>query len=122
CRDPPPWTPVHPRGRRYNRAFFKEPWGCYLRSDLMPAKKPAPKSAKGKKAVSRPATRKVPVRKPEPARARLVASPPRKGLPPAPKAPVPASPAEESPELKKPRPAAAAPAATAPVPAPTTLA
>ncbi|HXO64750.1 MAG TPA: RNA polymerase-binding protein DksA [Steroidobacteraceae bacterium] len=40
----------------------------------MPAKRPAPKSAKGKKAVSRPAARKtVAARKPEPARARTVA-------------------------------------------------
>jgi DnaK suppressor protein len=83
----------------------------------MPAKKPAPKSAKGKKAVSRPATRKLPARKPEPARARLVASPPRKGTPAAPRAAAPTALAEESPELKKP--ARAAPAATAPVPAPT---
>jgi DnaK suppressor protein len=80
----------------------------------MPAKKPAPKSAKGKKAVSRPATRKVPVRKPEPARARLVATPARKGTAPLGK-PAVAPDAEESPELKKPvRPAAPAAAPVTP--------
>jgi DnaK suppressor protein len=39
----------------------------------MPAKRPAPKSAKGKKAASRPAVRKALARKPESARARVAA-------------------------------------------------
>jgi DnaK suppressor protein len=82
----------------------------------MPAKKPAPKSAKGKKAVSRPPTRKVPARKPEPVRTRLVAAPPRKGTAPVVKAAAPAALAEETPELKKP------PRALAPAPAATTVA
>jgi DnaK suppressor protein len=58
----------------------------------MPAKRPAPKSAKGKKAASRPPTRKPVARKPEAPRARIVAgahprkiataiAPPRKALP-----------------------------------------
>jgi DnaK suppressor protein len=78
----------------------------------MPAKKPTPKSAKGKKAVSRPATRKVPARKPEAARTRLVASPARKGAAPVSK-PAAAPGAEESPELKK-AVRASAPAASTP--------
>jgi DnaK suppressor protein len=86
----------------------------------MPAKKPAPKSAKGKKAVSRPTTRKVPARKPEPPRARLIAAPPRKGLPAVGRAAAPAVLAEESPEMKKP-PRAPAPAERA-APAATILA
>jgi len=44
----------------------------------MPAKKPAPKSTKGKKAASRPATRKALGRKPDSARARVVAAHARK--------------------------------------------
>jgi len=77
----------------------------------MPAKKPAPKSAKGKKAVSRPTTRKPPARKPEAVRARLIAPPARKGAAPMNKLASPAV-AEEAPELKKPpRPLAPAPAA-----------
>jgi DnaK suppressor protein len=82
----------------------------------MPAKKPAPKSAKGKKAVSRPTTRKAPARKPQAARARLVASPARKGAAPVSK-PAAAAAADESPELKKPPRAAAAAAAPPPAPA-----
>jgi DnaK suppressor protein len=81
----------------------------------MPAKKPAPKSAKGKKAVSRPTTtRKPPARKPEPARARLVAAPARKGVAPLTKSAAPAGIAEEAPELKKPQ----RPVAPAAIPAP----
>ena len=40
----------------------------------MTAKRPAPKSAKGKKAASRPPVRKALARKPEAARARVVAA------------------------------------------------
>jgi RNA polymerase-binding transcription factor len=65
----------------------------------MPAKRPAPKSAKGKKAASRPAVRKAMARKPEPVRVRAVAAPPRK-IPTVPKKPAAPSP-----------PAGAAPAA-----------
>src|ERR1700680_9146 len=83
----------------------------------MPAKRPAPKSAKGKKAASRPAVRKAIARHPETARARaVVASHPRKSAP-APKkpaAPPPASGAESVPEVKKPlRPPAPPPSAPA---------
>jgi len=81
----------------------------------MPAKKSAPKSAKGKKAVSRPPTRKGPPRKGEAPRARLVAAAGRKVVPPV-KSPAPVSETDEAPELRKP-PRAAAPAA-APAPAP----
>ena len=59
----------------------------------MPAKKPAPKSAKGKKAPSRPAAKKVIARKPEPARAKPVAATARKAPPAA--APKKAAPAAE---------------------------
>jgi len=86
----------------------------------MPAKRPAPKSAKGKKAASRPPARKALARKPEPARARTAAaaSHARKAVV-APKKPAAASaaPAESSPELKRPlRPvvATAMPAAARP--------
>jgi len=44
----------------------------------MPAKRPAPKSTKGKKAASRPAVRKALPRKPDAARARVVAAQGRK--------------------------------------------
>ncbi len=44
----------------------------------MPAKRPAPKSTKGKKAASRPAARKAPGRKPDGGRARVVAAHVRK--------------------------------------------
>jgi DnaK suppressor protein len=85
----------------------------------MPAKRPAPKSAKGKKAASRPAVRKAIARQPETARARaVVASHPRKSAP-APKKPAahpPASGAEAVREVKKPlrppAPPASAPASS----------
>jgi len=69
----------------------------------MAAKKPAPKSAKGKKPVSRPPARKPLARKPEAARPRPVSAQVRKAaaVPPARKAAAaPAAPAEL--ELKKP--------------------
>ena len=68
----------------------------------MPAKRPAPKSPKGKKAT-RPAVRKVIARKPETARVRTAAAHPRKGAA-APKKPVPHPPpaAEAAAEPKKP--------------------
>jgi DnaK suppressor protein len=73
----------------------------------MPAKKPAPKSAKGKKASSRPAAKKVLARKPEPARIRPVSAAARKAAPaPAPKkAAVHAQPLAAEPvnAVKKPR-------------------
>jgi DnaK suppressor protein len=49
----------------------------------MPAKKPAPKSAKGKKAPSRPAAKKAVARKPEPVRAKPVVAAARKAAPAA---------------------------------------
>ncbi|HEY1491259.1 MAG TPA: RNA polymerase-binding protein DksA [Steroidobacteraceae bacterium] len=73
----------------------------------MPAKKPAPKSAKGKKAPSRPAAKKAVARKAEPARAKPAAAAARKSAPAAaPKklaahAP-PAAPAATTPPVKKP--------------------
>ncbi|HEY2809628.1 MAG TPA: RNA polymerase-binding protein DksA [Steroidobacteraceae bacterium] len=73
----------------------------------MPAKKPAPKSAKGKKAPSRPAAKKTVARKAEPARAKPAAVAARKSAPvAAPKklaahAP-PAAPAATTPLVKKP--------------------
>jgi DnaK suppressor protein len=79
----------------------------------MPAKRPAPKSAKGKKAT-RPAVRKAVARKPETARPRTASSHPRKSAV-APRKPVPPAPpaAEVSAEPRKPlRPAT--PAAPAP--------
>ena len=86
----------------------------------MPAKRPAPKSPKGKKAASRPPVRKALTRKPDNARARVVAVHARKSTAAAPprKAPV-AQPAEATAEpaaeMKKlPRPAA--PVAVPPVP------
>jgi DnaK suppressor protein len=71
----------------------------------MPAKRPAPKSAKGKKAVSRPAARKtIAARKPEPTRARPVSAQVRKSVT-APRKPgvhpQPAAAAQE-PDVKKP--------------------
>ncbi len=75
----------------------------------MPAKKPAPKSAKGKKAPSRPAAKKAVARKPEPARAKpaVTAAPARKAAAVAtPKKlaahPQPAAPAVTAPPAKKP--------------------
>ena len=86
----------------------------------MPAKRPAPKSAKGKKAASRPPARKALARKPEPVRARTAAaaSHARKSVV-APKKPAAASAAPaESPELKRPlRPVVATAVAPAPRPA-----
>jgi len=86
----------------------------------MPAKKPAPKSAKGKKAASRPPVRKTVARKADTARARVAAVHARKNAAPPPRKPLsphtPALDAEEtSPEMSKP-PRAAAP--TMPPPAP----
>ena len=72
----------------------------------MPAKKPAPKSAKGKKAPSRPAAKKAPARKAEPARAKPATAPARKSAPAAaPKklaAHAPVAPAVTTPPVKKP--------------------
>src|SRR5690242_14130503 len=87
----------------------------------MPAKRPAPKSAKGKKAASRPPARKALARKPEPARARTAAaaSHARKSAV-APKKPATAAVPAESPEVKKPlRPVVVA-TAVAPAPRPAT--
>jgi DnaK suppressor protein len=82
----------------------------------MPAKRPAPKSAKGKKAASRPTARKSTPRKAESARSRGAATHARRGTPP-PKKPAPAhapAVAEAVPELKKtPRPGAPAGPSTA---------
>jgi DnaK suppressor protein len=85
----------------------------------MPAKRPAPKSAKGKKAASRPAVRKAIARKSEATRARaVVASHPRKSAlaQKKPAAHPPAAGAESVPEVKKPlrppAPAASAPASS----------
>src|SRR5215469_6256011 len=72
----------------------------------MPAKRPAPKSTKGKKAASRTAVRKALPRKPDTARARVVAVQVRKNAAAAPrKAAVAQSPedaAEPAMEMKKP--------------------
>ena len=70
----------------------------------MPAKRPAPKSAKGRKAASRPAVRKAVGRKPEPVRVRAAPGHARKSAA-APKKPVAAPPAAGSAppvELRKP--------------------
>ena len=88
----------------------------------MPAKKPAAKSTKGKKAASRTAVRKALPRKPDTTRARVVAVHARKSSVAAPRkaavAPAPPAPAEAVAEMKKtPRPAAAGPE-TPPPPAP----
>src|SRR5579862_111038 len=82
---------------------------------MMPAKRPAPKSAKGKKAISRPAVRKVVARKPEPPRARPAAVHVRKSAPPPkkPAALAPAVLAEPAPEVKRPVRHAPPPAASA---------
>jgi RNA polymerase-binding transcription factor len=87
----------------------------------MPAKRPAPKSAKGKKAASRPTVRKALARKPAAAHARVAAAAhARKGAPPAPRKPLPAQPSapdtEAATEMRKPVRAAAP--ALAPAPAP----
>jgi DnaK suppressor protein len=85
----------------------------------MPGKRPAAKSPKGKKTASRPAARKSVARKPDTARARVVAAHVRKSTPTAvPRKPAVAhaaeTPAEPPAELKKP----ARPATTS-APAPT---
>jgi len=70
----------------------------------MPAKRPAPRSAKGRKAASRPAVRKATAHKPEPLRVRAVAAPPHK-TPPPPKKPGAAAPpaaSEPAAETRKP--------------------
>jgi DnaK suppressor protein len=70
----------------------------------MPAKRPAPKSAKGKKAASRPPVRKAAVRKPDAARVRAATVHARKSLAPLkkPAAHPSAAPSEPVPELRKP--------------------
>jgi DnaK suppressor protein len=91
----------------------------------MPAKRPAPKSTKGKKAASRTAVRKALPRKPETARARVVAAQVRKNATAAPRKAALAQSAEivaePLPEMKKPpRPGAVVtppPATTLPPPA-----
>jgi DnaK suppressor protein len=76
----------------------------------MPAKRPAPKSAKGKKAASRPAVRKAVARKPEAVHVRAAAGHARKTAA-APKKPLAPLPAAAPPvELRKPLRVAAAPA------------
>jgi DnaK suppressor protein len=84
----------------------------------MPAKRPAPKSAKGKKAASRPAVRKAVGRKPEPVRVRGAVAHARKTVA-APKRPLPAVPGGEPPV--EPRKPLRAGAATAPSPATATM-
>jgi DnaK suppressor protein len=90
---------------------------------LMPAKRPAPKSTKGKKVASRPPVRKALTRKPDTARARVAAVQVRKSnAATAPrKAPV-AHPAEATDEaaaeMKKPQRPAAPVAVAPPPPAP----
>jgi len=72
----------------------------------MPAKRPAPKSAKGKKAASRPTLRKAVVHKPDAARPRVVAAQARKNPAPPPLRKPVANPSgpdvEPAPEMKKP--------------------
>src|SRR5437764_3347166 len=82
----------------------------------MPAKRPAPKSAKGKKAASRPALRKPVGRKPEPVRVKAVVAAHARKTMAAPKKPlaVPAAGGEPPVELRRPLRAGAA---TAPPPA-----
>jgi DnaK suppressor protein len=90
----------------------------------MPAKRPAPKSAKGKKASSRPPVRKATPRKPDTTRARTAAAHARKGVavPKRPAAhPTNAAPPEPPPEPRKaarPGTPAAVPPAAPPTPAP----
>ena len=70
----------------------------------MPAERPAPRSAKGRKAASRPAVRKATAHKPEPLRVRAVAAAPHK-TPPPPKKPGAAAPpaaSEPAAETRKP--------------------
>jgi DnaK suppressor protein len=81
----------------------------------MPAKKPAPKSAKGKKAASRPTLRKAATRKGETPRARVVAVHARKSLAAPLRKPSvhgPAPTAEAVPAVKKPLRPAAPPASS----------
>src|SRR5215470_10737089 len=91
----------------------------------MPAKRPAAKSAKGKKPPSRTAVRKALPRKPDAARARVVAAHGRKSATAAPPRKVPGTHSEEVPgepatEMKKPaRPAGVVAAPPAPTPQPT---
>ena len=86
----------------------------------MPAKKPAPKSAKGKKAASRPTVRKAAARKSETARARVVGVHARKSLAAPLRKPAPAPlPAEEAVvAAKKPLRPATPPVSTVVPPAP----
>src|SRR5436853_210706 len=70
----------------------------------MPAKRPAPRSAKGRKAASRPAVRKATAHKPEPLRVGAVGAAPHK-TPPPPKKPGAAAPpaaSEPAAETRKP--------------------
>jgi len=80
----------------------------------MPAKRPAPKSAKGKKAASRPAVRKAVGRKAEPVRARAAVAHARKTMaaPRKPVAAVPAAGGAPPVELRRPLRAGAASAQT----------
>src|SRR6267142_4075175 len=82
----------------------------------MPAKRPAPKSAKGKKAASRPVVRKAVGRKAEPVRARGAVAHARK-IVAAPKKPRPAVPATGGEPPVEPRKPLRAGAATGPPPA-----
>ena len=88
----------------------------------MPAKRPAPKSTKGKKAASRTVVRKALPRKADTARARVVAAHARKSSVAAPRkaavAPPAEAPGEPVAELKKPQRTAAAIAVTPPAPVP----
>jgi len=79
----------------------------------MPAKRPAPKSAKGKKAASRPAVRKALARKPEPVRIRAAGGQAHKtaAAPKKPLAPLPAAAGAPPVEVRKPLRVAAPPAA-----------
>lgn len=86
----------------------------------MPAKRPAPKSAKGKKAASRPAVRKAVGRKAEPVRVRGAVAHARKTVA-APKKPPPAVPATGGEPPVEPRKPLRAGAATTPPPATATM-
>ena len=86
----------------------------------MPAKRPAPKSAKGKKAASRPAVRKVVGRRAEPVRVRGAVAHARKTVA-APKKPLAAVPATGGEPPVEPRKPLRAGAATAPPPATATM-
>ena len=89
----------------------------------MPAKRAAPKSAKGRKVAARPAVRKVAaaIRKSEPARARSAAHGRKSAA--APKKPAPhATPAAPEPPVEKVRPARPAPPAPRELPRPASAA